>query len=48
MQDFFEVLAGESKNIVLPEAFNYFGKLIDSWAIGFIESNLQIHFAVQI
>lgn len=30
MQDFFEALAGESKNIVLPEAFNYFGKLFGS------------------
>lgn len=39
MQDFFEVLASESKNEALPEAFNYFGKLIGSWSIDYIESS---------
>ncbi len=26
MQDFYEVLTSESKNIALPDEFNYFGK----------------------
>ena len=39
MQDFFEALASESKNEALPEAFNYFGKLIGSWSIDYIESS---------
>lgn len=31
MQDFLKVLSSESENIAIPEAFNYFGKLIGSW-----------------
>ena len=39
MQNFFEALASECKNTALPEEFNYFEKLIGSWAIDDIESN---------
>lgn len=39
MQDFFEALTSECKNTALPEEFNYFEKLIGSWAIDYIESN---------
>ena len=39
MQNFFEALASECKNTALPEEFNYFEKLIGSWAIDYIESN---------
>ena len=37
MQDFFEALTSERKNAALPEAFNYFGKLIGSWQINYVE-----------
>ena len=39
MQDFFQALISESKNTALPEAFNYFGKLIGSWQINYVESS---------
>ena len=39
MEDFFEALTSECKNTALPEEFNYFEKLIGSWAIDYIESN---------
>lgn len=39
MQNFFEALTSESKNAALPDEFNYFGKLIGSWAIDYIEGN---------
>lgn len=39
MQDFFKALVSEGKNTKLPEAFNYFGKLIGSWKIDYVESN---------
>lgn len=39
MQDFIEALTSESKSTVLPDEFNYFGKLIGSWAINYIEGN---------
>ena len=42
MQNFFEALASECKNTALPEEFNYFEKLIGSWAIDSIESNNSI------
>ena len=37
MQDFFEALRSERKNKALPETFNYFGKLIGSWKINYME-----------
>ena len=36
MLDFFEALTSKSKNTALPDEFNYFGKLIGSWAIHYI------------
>lgn len=39
MQDFFEALTSETKNTAIPDEFNYFGKLIGSWAINYIEDN---------
>ena len=39
MQDFIEALISESKNTALPDEFNYFGKLIGSWEINYIEGN---------
>lgn len=39
MQDFFEALTSKQKNIALPEEFNYFGKLIGSWKINYIDNN---------
>ena len=39
MLDFFEALTSKSKNTALPDEFNYFGKLIGSWAINYIEGD---------
>ncbi|WP_373124681.1 hypothetical protein [Blautia producta] len=39
MRDFFEALKSERKNTALPEEFNYFGKLIGSWQIKYVESD---------
>ena len=38
MQNFYDALTSERKNIALPEEFDYFGKLIGSWQIDYIES----------
>ena len=42
MKDFFSALVSQEKNRVIPEEFNYFEKLIGSWAIDYIESNNSI------
>lgn len=39
MKDFFEALTSERKSTALPEEFNYFGKLIGSWKINYVESD---------
>ncbi len=39
MRDFIEALMSERKNTALPEEFNYFGKLIGSWQINYVESD---------
>lgn len=39
MQNFSEALTCKMKSAALPEAFNYFGKLIGSWQIDYIESD---------
>lgn len=39
MQNFFEALISERKNPMLPDEFNYFGKLIGSWQINYVETN---------
>lgn len=38
MKHFFEALASEGKNKALPEEFDYFGKLIGSWEIDYIDA----------
>ncbi len=37
MRYFIEALTSKSKNPALPEALNYFGKLIGSWQIDYAE-----------
>ncbi len=39
MHNFFEALISERKNAALPDEFDYFGKLIGSWEIDYIEGN---------
>lgn len=39
MQDFIKALVSAEKNTELPETFNYFGKLIGSWKIDYVESS---------
>ncbi|WP_455682387.1 hypothetical protein [Thomasclavelia sp.] len=39
MQNFIEALISERKNTMLPDEFNYFGKLIGSWQINYVERN---------
>ena len=39
MNHFIEALISEGKNKALPEEFDYFGKLIGSWQIDYVESN---------
>ena len=39
MQSFLETLTSESKNVELPEEFNYFGKLIGNWKIDYIDNS---------
>lgn len=41
MQDFFEALISERKNTAIPEAFNYFGKLIGSWKINCVDNTIR-------
>ena len=38
MQDFLKKLTSECKNIELPEEFDYFGKLVGSWKIDYIDN----------
>lgn len=39
MQDFLKALISERKNKALPEEYNYFGKLIGSWQINYVDNN---------
>ena len=39
MKRFFEALTSEGKHQALPEAYDYFGKLIGSWKIDYIDSS---------
>ena len=36
MKDFFSALVSQEKNRVIPEEFNYFGRLIGSWQIEYV------------
>lgn len=39
MQEFLKKLTSECKNTELPEEFNYFGKLVGSWKIDYIDNS---------
>lgn len=39
MKYFYKALISEVKNEALPEEFNYFGKLIGSWKIDYIDTS---------
>lgn len=39
MKHFYKALVSEVKNEALPEKFNYFGKLIGSWKIEYINNS---------
>jgi len=39
MKDFMEALKSERKSTTLPEEYNYFGKLIGSWQIHYVEGD---------
>lgn len=39
MRDFFNALTSEGKHVELPEASNYFGKLIGSWEIDYVDNS---------
>ena len=39
MQDFMKALTSERKSTALPEECDYFGKLLGSWQINYVESN---------
>ena len=41
MKDFFEALKSEKKSIAIPEELNYFKKLIGSWQIDYVDSNIS-------
>lgn len=41
MKDFVQALTSDKKSIAIPEEFNYFGKLIGSWKIDYIDSNIS-------
>lgn len=51
MKNFFDALISDSKNANLPEEYDYFGKLIGSWRIKYIDNkthaifNGEWHFA---
>ena len=40
--NFYEALINESKSDALPEEYNYFGKLIGSWQIDYVENGSTI------
>lgn len=39
MKDFLQVLTSEQKHDAIPEEFDYFGRLIGSWKIDYIENS---------
>lgn len=39
MKHFIEALTSEGKHTALPEAFDYFGKLIGSWKIEYVDNS---------
>lgn len=41
MNNFIEALTSKGKSIELPEEYNYFGKLIGSWKLDYIDHNIS-------
>lgn len=41
MQDFYKALISDKKSIAIPEEFNYFEKLVGSWQINYVDSNIS-------
>lgn len=41
MKDFFEALKSEKKSKAVPDEFDYFGKLIGSWQIDYVDSSIS-------
>ena len=39
MQGFLKTLVSEEKNAELPEEFDYFGKLVGSWSIDYVDNS---------
>ncbi|MCQ5130831.1 hypothetical protein NE562_14290 [Butyricicoccus faecihominis] len=39
MQDFLKTLTSEHRNAALPEEYDYFGKLVGSWKIDYIDNS---------
>lgn len=39
MMQFFEALTSKEKHKALPEAFDYFGKLVGSWEIDYVDNS---------
>lgn len=39
MEQFYQALVSRAKNEALPEEFNFFGKLIGSWNIDYIDNS---------
>lgn len=39
MESFLKALTSDRKNVELPEEFNYFGRLIGSWKINYIDNS---------
>ena len=39
MEHFYQALTSRAKNEALPEEFNFFGKLIGSWNIDYIDNS---------
>lgn len=44
MKNFFDALISDSKNANLPEEYDYFGKLIGSWRIKYIDNKTHAIF----
>lgn len=41
MNSFIEALTSKDKGVELPEEYNYFGKLIGSWKLDYIDHNMS-------
>lgn len=41
MKNFYEALKSEKKSLAIPEEYNYFDKLIGSWQIDYVDTNIS-------